>query len=182
MNRRRTAFRHGLFCNALALGGALGALGQVPAHRYEALTRTLGLSDFQLSRANGIALDDSQRRKLAAIREVLDRRDAAAFSVAFGLIDETRWPGVSLCTYYPVRAYAYPREIGLSETQAQRLEQMKEAAQAKGLKIRHDSALAVLDGAQRANLAAFESALELASEAIELKLIATPEKGEIRCH
>ena len=46
----------------------------------------------------------------------------------------------------------------------------------------HDLALAVLDGAQRANLAAFETALQLASEAIELGLIPKPAMGEVLCH
>ena len=183
MIRRGTLFRHGLVCNAVALGAALSALGQVTAHRYEALRQALELSEVHLSRVNGPAgLDDSQRRKLAAIREVLDRWDAAGFAVAFGLIDKNRWPGGTLCAFYPVHAYGYAKELGLSDTQAQRLEQMREAAQAKDVKPRRDLALAVLDDAQRANLAAFESALELASDAVELKLIAAPAKGEPLCH
>jgi hypothetical protein len=44
---------------------------------------------------------------------------------------------------------------------------------------RHDLALAVLDAAQKAKLAA---ALELASEAIEIGLNHAPLKGEILCH
>jgi hypothetical protein len=46
----------------------------------------------------------------------------------------------------------------------------------------HDPALAVLDSAQRANLAAFETALQLAGEAIDLGLIPKPAMGEFLCH
>ena len=44
-----------------------------------------------------------------------------------------------------------------------------------------DLALAVLDDAQKARLADFETALDLVREAIEIKLIPTPPKGEILC-
>ncbi len=46
---------------------------------------------------------------------------------------------------------------------------------------RRDLALAVLDDGQRAKLAAFEMALQLAREAIELGLIPDPPKGEVLC-
>ncbi len=46
----------------------------------------------------------------------------------------------------------------------------------------HDLALAVLDEAQKAKLAAFETGLQLAREAIELGLIPKPVMGEILCH
>ncbi len=45
-----------------------------------------------------------------------------------------------------------------------------------------DLALAVLDEAQRAKVAAFETALQLASEAIDLGLIPDTTKGEVLCH
>jgi len=47
---------------------------------------------------------------------------------------------------------------------------------------RHDLALAVLNAAQRTKLAAFETALQAASEAIDLGLILAPPKGEFLCH
>jgi hypothetical protein len=47
---------------------------------------------------------------------------------------------------------------------------------------RRDRALAILDDAQKAKLAAFETDLELASQAIELGLIPIPLKGEVLCH
>jgi hypothetical protein len=128
-------------------------------------------------------LDDSQRTKLAAIQKVWDRWDAMAFTIEFGLIDEKLWPGGSatLC-YSPIRAYAYVAELGLSEFQILQLEQLKEAARATHSRPPHDLALAALDGSQRANLTAFETALQVANEAMELRLIPTPLHGEPLCH
>lgn len=166
-------------------------------------------------------LDDSQRAKLAEIRKVLDRWDAAELAIAFGLIGERQWPGGPQC---PVRSSAYAAELGLSEFQIRQFDQLRHHAQeplweqiredeAQRMKLLdsgvsadspavaelisdvsrlqaqvgktgppHDLALAVLDGAQRANLAAFETALQLAGEAIELGLIPKPAMGEVLCH
>jgi hypothetical protein len=44
-----------------------------------------------------------------------------------------------------------------------------------------DLAIAVLDQTQRATLAAFETALQLVREAIDLNLIPDPSKGEVLC-
>jgi Ser/Thr protein kinase RdoA (MazF antagonist) len=46
----------------------------------------------------------------------------------------------------------------------------------------HDAALALLTGMQRARLAAFEADLELAREAVELRLVVAPWPGEALCH
>jgi hypothetical protein len=166
-------------------------------------------------------LDDSQRAKLAAINQVLDRWGAATLVIAFGLIDVQQWPGGARC---PVRGDAYAAEFGLSESQMQQFWQLtrdaqeplwaqirEKAAQRMALldpglsadspavvqlgsdidKLQaqvvktgppRDLALAVLDGAQRAKLAEFETALQLATEAIELRLIPKPAMGEILCH
>jgi hypothetical protein len=128
-------------------------------------------------------LDDSQRINLTAIQKVWDRWDAMAFTIEFGLIDEKLWPGGSgtLC-YLPIRAYAYAAELGLSEFQILQFEHLREAAQATHSRPPHDLALAVLDGSQRANLMAFETALQVANEAIELRLIPVPLHGEPLCH
>lgn len=45
-----------------------------------------------------------------------------------------------------------------------------------------DLLLAVLDDGQKAKLSAFETALQVASEAIDLGLIPYPLKGEVLCH
>ncbi len=47
---------------------------------------------------------------------------------------------------------------------------------------RHDLALAVLDEPQKAKIAALETTLRAASEAIELNLIPAPRRGEPLCH
>jgi len=54
--------------------------------------------------------------------------------------------------------------------------------QAADTRPRRDLALAMLDDGQKAKLAEFEIALQLASEAIELGLILDPPKGEILCY
>jgi Spy/CpxP family protein refolding chaperone len=53
--------------------------------------------------------------------------------------------------------------------------------QAAETRPRRDQALAILDDAQKAKLWAFETALELAREAIELKLIMPWPQGEVLC-
>jgi hypothetical protein len=127
-------------------------------------------------------LDDSQRGKLAAIKNILDRWDAGALTTAFGLIDEKQWPGGTLCDFYPIRTYAYAKELNLSDSQERQLEELRETARAAGAKPPHDAAQAVLDEAQRAKLASFEGELQLAGEAIELGLIPRPLRGEVLCH
>jgi|HubBroStandDraft_1064217.scaffolds.fasta_scaffold05283_7 hypothetical protein len=54
--------------------------------------------------------------------------------------------------------------------------------QATETRPRRDLALATLDDTQKAKVAAFETALQLASEAIELGLIPVQPKGEVLCH
>lgn len=125
-------------------------------------------------------LDDSQRIKLAAIKKVLDHRDAAALALEFGLISRRQWPGGPLCDSYPIGAYAYASDLGLSESQRLQFSQLKREAESAGTTPRHDLALAVLDETQKASLAAFENALLLASEAVELRLISIA-VGEILC-
>lgn len=171
-------------------------------------------------------LDDPQRAKLAEIGRVLDRWDAAAVTIVLGLISEQRWPGGSLCPFYPIGAYAsyaFALELGLTPAQIGQFEEIQRAAgeplwaqvrakDAQRLQLlnsgvgadstevvqlgfdidklqaqtnarpRRDLALAVLDDAQRAKLAAFEAALQAANEAIELGLIPKPAVGEELCH
>jgi hypothetical protein len=123
-------------------------------------------------------LDDSQRDKLAAIDKLLDRWDEAAVTVGLGLIEEKQWPGGVVCVIYPLRAYtslAYASELGLTPSQVDQFERMQSRPP-------HDLALAVLDDPQRAKIAALEATLQAASEAIELKLIPAPQRGEPLCH
>ena len=169
-------------CAVAALAVALSLLGQESGKRYDALKQALGLSDAQLSQLQQkrpTGLDDSQRAKLAEIKKVWDRWDAAALAIEFGLIDEKQWTGGALCDFYPIRSYAYAKELGLSDAQAQQLEQLR---QASGSRPRRDAARAVLDETQRAKLGELENQLQLASEAIDLRLIAAPARGEILCH
>ncbi len=173
------------FCVAAALSVTLIARGQESVRRYDALKQALGLRDEQLSQLQEkrpVTLDDSQRAKLVEIRRVFDRWDAAAMTIEFGLIDQEQWPGGTLCDFYPIRAYAFTAELGLSDGQSRQLEELKETTRAAGAKPPHGAARTVLDEAQRAKLAAFEGELQLASEAIALGLIPRPARGEILCH
>jgi hypothetical protein len=106
-----------------------------------------------------------------AIEKVLDRSEAASLAIVQGLISAQQWPGRSLC-YYPIGAYA--SEFHLSDSQVELLERLRQAAE---IGPRRDLALAVLDDAQKALFAEFETALELAREAIELGLIPGPAEG-----
>jgi hypothetical protein len=126
-------------------------------------------------------LDDSQRAKLAEIRKVLDRWDAAAFEVGIGLIADEEWPGGGcLCAFYSqVRAYRYSTELGITDAQAQQLDRITQSVKAKD---RREPALAVFNDAQRARLRTFEAGIELAREAMELGLIPRMPKGECLCH
>jgi hypothetical protein len=155
-----------------------GPVAIYPAGRFSGMPRQTAASEDALR-----VLDDTQRAKLAAIQRVWDRWDAVAFAIQLGLIDEKLWPGGSatLC-FYPIRASAYATELGLSESQALQLDQLKEAARATHSRPPRDLALAVLDDAQRTNLLAFENALQVANEAIELRLIPVPMHGEPLCH
>lgn len=60
-------------------------------------------------------------------------------------------------------------------------EMEKLGRQAENIWPQRDSTLAILDGAQKAKLAAFEMVLQLAREAIELRLIILPPEGEVLC-
>jgi hypothetical protein len=53
---------------------------------------------------------------------VLDRYDAAATSIALGLITEKQWPGGTLCVY-PIRAYV-SSAFDLSESQIEQIEEI----------------------------------------------------------
>jgi len=159
-------------------------------------------------------LDASQQAKLAEIVKVLDRWAAASEAIVAGLIDVQQWPGSTLC-FYPIRVYA--SEFGLSDSQVQQLDRLRQAArepleariaekekERSGLsestvvrqsiadisKLQQQLAatgpprglaLTVLDYVQRTQVAAFETALELVREAIAIKLIPDPPKGEPLC-
>jgi hypothetical protein len=173
-------------CALAVLTVPLSLLGQESGKRYDALKQALGLSDAQVSQLQQrtpLVLDDAQRAKLPAIQKVWDRWDAVAFAIQLGLIDEKLWPGGSatLC-FYPIRASAYATELGLSESQLRQLDQLKEAARATHSRPPRDLALAVLDETQRGKVTAFETALQVANEAIELGLIPRPMHGEVLCH
>lgn len=72
-------------------------------------------------------LDASQQAKLAEIVKVLDRWKMASEAIAAGLIDAGQWPGYTLC-FFSLRAF--PEELGLSELQVSRLEELQRIAQA----------------------------------------------------
>jgi hypothetical protein len=172
-------------CAAATLGIALSVLGQESGNHYEALKQALGLSDAQLSQLQQrrpTALDDSQRTSLAAIRKVLDRWDAADLALGVGLIDEKLWPAGMLCPFSSVRAYAYAKELGLSDAQVAQLDQLGQTARATHTVPPRDLALAVLDDTQKVKLAEFETALQVANEAIELGLILKRGRPEVLCH
>jgi hypothetical protein len=125
MQPRRT-----LLCGLLFLVAPLCVLSQESGSRFEALKQALALSDAQMSqlqqRSKGLAatgmLDDSQRAKLANITKILDRFDAAAVSIAFGLITEKQWPGGPLCVY-PFRTYV-STAFDISQSQIEQIEQI----------------------------------------------------------
>lgn len=170
----------------------------------EALQRLLGLSDSQIAeilqkkpkrmaidletrnetadRFRRLVLNEQQIAKVVAVEKVLDNRDAAAVWIGLGLMRETRWPGNALCVNYPAATYAsYPfasSELALTPSQAQRFEQLRQQRD----KAAEDLRRQVLTEEQKKRLAAFEADVQIASEAIELGLIATPTKGEILCH
>jgi hypothetical protein len=72
-------------------------------------------------------LDASQQAKLAEIVKVLGRWKMAAEAIAAGLIREEQWLGQALC---PESIRAFPAELGLSESQLSRLEELRRAAEA----------------------------------------------------
>ncbi len=121
-------------------------------------------------------VDQSQKAKLEEIEKVLHRWDDASQAIALGLISAQQWPGSTLC-YYPIRPYS--SDLGLTDSQIRQLEQLQQAV---ATKPKRDQALAVLDNSQKSKLAAFETALLLASEAIARGLIPDPPKGEVLCH
>jgi hypothetical protein len=148
-------------------------------------------------------LDAVQQAKLTEIVKVLNRWAKASEAITAGLIDAGQWPGSALCLY-PIPTYA--SEFHLSDSQVQRLEQLKRAArepletqiadkaanrstmeiarlyqQLGATRAPRELALAVLDDAQRTQLATFEVGLKLVREAIELKLIPVPPRGEPLC-
>ncbi|HTB13677.1 MAG TPA: hypothetical protein VK752_19010 [Bryobacteraceae bacterium] len=148
-------------------------------------------------------LDASQQAKLAEIVKVLSRSKMASDAIVAGLIDVKQWPGSTLCFYYPIYALS-TSEFHFSDSQVQQLDRLQRAAReplekqiaiaaqpAAGIsKLREqlaatrpprDLALAVLNEAQKAQLATFVTDLGLVREAIELKLIPDPPKGEVLC-
>ena len=149
-------------------------------------------------------LDASQQAKLAEIAKVLDRWRTASEAIATGLIRVSQWPGSSACLPYPIRAFA--SEFELSVAQVEQFEGLQRAAeepiwvrirekekaqlasevsklsqQIAAIRPPRDLAIAVLNDAQRAQLAAFETAMTLAREAIEMKLIPASSVGEVLC-
>ncbi len=121
-------------------------------------------------------LDDSQRARLAEIGKILNRGDEAAFAIGLGLITDAQWPGGCLCA---VRGYRDAADLGITDAQAQLLDRIMQSVNAKD---RREPALAVFDETQRAKLAEFETAIQLAREAIALGLIPRVPKGECLCH
>jgi hypothetical protein len=210
--RHRIHMKNLLLCALLFATSSPRLLAQPPDHRYEALQQALALSDPQISqlrqqspapiptdrqttrsasrRAGNFGqftpqqwdssrrdriLDSSQQAKLVTIAKVLDRYELAALAITAGLIDAQEWPGATLC-FYPISVSA--AALALRDSQVQDLERLRQATP----KPPRDEALAVLDDSQRANLAAFQTALQLARQAIELGLLPDPPKGEILCH
>jgi hypothetical protein len=154
--------------------------------------RTRRYKDRLEGALNNPTLDTSQRAKLAEIVKVLDRWKMVSESIAAGLIDPRQWPGVTLCVF-PIRAF--PAELALSGSQVSRLEELERTApfrlintgdlkpfpSPEAARQRRNLALAILNDAQKSKLAAFELDLKIVQEAIALKLIPDPPKGEILC-
>ena len=167
--------------SAVFVAASLSVLAQVPGSRYEGLKHALGLTDSQVWQLQhrspeGRILNDSQQAKLTAIERVLDRSELASLAITIGFIDIRQWPGGPLC-HYPIHVYA--SELNLSDSQVERLERLR---QASDIKPRRDPALSALDDTQKAKLAAFETAVHLASEGVELGLIPRSRGGELLCH
>jgi len=121
-------------------------------------------------------LDGDQREKLALIEKVLERSDMASLGIVLGLIDVHQWPGRALC-YGTIRSDS--SQLDLSDFQVQQFERLQRLAQEHSKpgtpgRPPRDVALSVLDDVQKAKLAAFEAALQLASEAIDLRLFPPP--------
>jgi hypothetical protein len=163
--------------------GSQGLVAIYPADRQSAGNFGRGPMQLPPNQDSLRVLDDRQRANLVVIQKVWDRWDAVAFAIQFGLIEEKLWPGGSgtLC-YSPIRSNSYVAELRLSDFQIELFEQLQQVAQGAHTKPRRDQALSVLDDAQRANLAAFETALQVANEAMELQLIPVPLHGEVLCH
>jgi len=176
--------RHALYCVLLLALPSLIVRGQESGNRYQALQQALGLSDSQLSQLQLAPkgsqhvriLNATQRTKLAAIEKVLGRGDMESLAVSAGLIDGQKWPGPPLC-YYPVAIFA--SELDLNESQIWQLERLRQDTPTKSGR---DLKLAVLNDAQKAKLAAFETALDLVGQAVELGLTPYRLGGEMLCH
>jgi len=143
-------FRRTLLCRVVFLAVSVNVLGQEFGNRFTALKLALGLSSAQVSqlqkrRSAGdsrpaqdeialLILDGSQRDRLTAIKNTLDRWDAAAVTIGFGLIEERQWPGGAACLIYQIRAWAslaYASELDLSPFQIERFAQIQLAADAQ---------------------------------------------------
>lgn len=179
-------------------------MAQAPTNRYDALKQALSLSDSQLMQFQqrspapnpmnhsdaGMAaraewdslldrlLDDSKRTKLQVIGKVFDRYAIASQTISLGLIKAEQWHGQTLCLqdYYPAS------ELGLGESQVWQLKQLQYTARETKTAPQRGLALALLNKSQKAILAEFETALQLASDAIECGLIPEPPKSEVLCH
>ncbi len=151
---------------------ALG--GQNAQEPYRELKQFLGLGDPEWARLRqpgshaSMELDDSQRRKIAGLAEVL--RSAWVYNaVQVGLISKERWAGGILC-YDEMVAQG----LGLTHAQVVELRTLRDQPRA--------ARLAVLTKSQLARLASYETQLQLVNQAIELGLVSRPTGGEHLCH
>jgi hypothetical protein len=112
----------------------------------------------------------------AGIRKALDSPDEAGFAIEIGLIDRSDWPARNLfCTRDKFHYYG-PR-LGLTADQTEAIEQV--VRQDLDREDQRDAALAVLNDAQRAKLASFQAALQVARS---LGWRAREPAGEPLCH
>jgi hypothetical protein len=121
-------------------------------------------------------LSEDQRNKLAAAAGVLQRSDAGTELVSVGAITCAQW--LCSCSY---RVREEDVKLGLNSAQLAQLEELR-VAQGMVYEERKKAVLDILDSAQRAKLASFETDLRIVDQAIELGLLPRRRTGEYPCH
>jgi hypothetical protein len=166
----------------LILVAFVALLGQTSGLRFPALQQAIGISDLQLRQLEQACpttpiagyprvpectlrfLNPAQRAKVSDIAQMANRRDAATEAVSLGLMRSEEWPFVHLCPH-PIRAQG--SVFGLTEDQIFRLWQEADMAKRR----------AMLDDSQKKQLAALQSDLQVATEALRVGLISCPMCG-----
>ena len=148
--------------------------GQKTQEQQAALQQFLGLDDAASARLSQRrpdavgALNDSQRRKLEEVAEVLDKAWVYQ-AVRLGLISKEQWPGQTLC-YDEISSQG----LGLTGVQIGQLQRLRLQPRA--------AKLTVLTKSQLERLRSFEAQLQILNQAIDLGLLRRPATNERLCH